>query len=167
VLDGCHLAACVSASAADTYQLAIKGERQDSKIHHRSRGTVNFNLDGLPSELEISGENLAAKMTVDTYWTRSTRKMTDDVSHKNEMNNVTLGIFCNCRTSALGLGMGKAPDLQIELTPQAESAASRSTISISQSRRGGGRGRRNENPGLDSLGLNASSMGTILPIITG
>jgi len=162
-------AASVSASAADTYQLAIKGEKgKIMKFSADMGGALNFNLDGLPvPNSKMTGENLAAKLSVDAYLdTLDAKEDGTTFLTKLMIKNITLGNLLQLSDLG-GIGKGKSPEVQIELSPEGGISAIEVHNLEMPGGAGGAGGMANMIPGLDSMGMNLTSLDTILPIITG
>jgi hypothetical protein len=154
--------------AADSYQLSIKGEKGEiKKFSADVAGTLNLNLDGLPvPNSKISGENIAAKISLDTYFdTLEASGGGTKFLIKLMMKNLTLGGLLQIPDLG-GIGKGKAPEIELDISPQGGIDGVQ-VHNLNLSAGGGeGGGMKNMIPGLDSLG-GMDSLDTILPMITG
>jgi len=153
--------------AADTYQLAIKGEKgKILKFTGDMGGALGFNLDGLPfPNAKMSGENIAAKMRVEAYFD------TQDVSDtgttfliKLLVKNITLGNLLQLPDIG-GMSKNAQPEMLLELSPQ----GGINNIEVHNLNLPGAAGGAMKGliPGLDGMGMDLTSLDSILPMITG
>ncbi len=161
------LAFGVTAYAADAYQLAIKGEKgKILKFSGEMGGALGFNLDGLPfPNAKMSGENIAAKMKVEAYLD------TQDVSDSGPtflikllVKNITLGNLLQLPDLG-GMSKDRQPEILLDLSPQ----GGINNIEVHNLNLPGaaGGGMKGMIPGLDGMGMDLSSLDSILPMITG
>jgi hypothetical protein len=158
----------VTARAADTYQLAIKGEKgKVMKFTADAGGTLNFVLDGLIPNSKISGENLAAKLSIDTYFdTLDAKEDGTTFLVKLMVKNITLGNLLQLPDLG-GIGKGKSPEMKLDLSPEGAISNVEVRNLGMPGAAGGGGGLGGLIPGLDSMGMNLTSLDSILPMITG
>lgn len=155
----------VGAIAQETVTLAIKGTPgKILKYKAEVGGSLSFNLESLPlPNSSMTGDNLMASVTAEAYF--DTIEATDDYNNyevRLMMGDLILGGLLQLPDFS---GEGKIPTLNMDITPQG--AIENIQVSDFEMPGGGGDMLKGMIPGMDSMGLDLTSMDTIMPMITG
>ncbi|HOX29240.1 MAG TPA: hypothetical protein PLQ76_08825 [bacterium] len=160
------LFSAVSATAADTYKLELKGEKgRIMKYTASAGGALDFNLDGLPFPgAKMSGENIAAKINAEAYLdTLVVKKEGASYLVKGTLKNIILGNLLQLPDLG-GISKDAAPQLKLDLSP--EGALSGLEIKNFTLPGGAGDGMKNALPGLGNMGMDLSNLDSLLPMLT-
>ncbi len=153
----------VGATAQETIKIAIKG-KTGQILHYEVEmgGTLSFDLKSLPlPNSNMTGENLMAEISADAYF--DTIDATEDYTSyemRLMMKKLVLGGLLQLPDSGMS---GKTPTVDMDITPQ----GAIENIQVSDMAMPGGDMLKGMLPGMDDMGLDLTSMDTIMPMITG
>lgn len=162
------LVSSFTAFSQDSYTLAIKSEKgKIMKFSNDLGGTLNFTLDELPiPNSKLTGENLAAKINIDTYLdTIDANDKDTKFLIKLMVKNITLGGLLQLPDLG-GISAGKAPEIELDLSPQGGIDGIQ-VRNLGLAAGGDGGAMKNMIPGMDNMGMDLTSLDSILPMITG
>ncbi|HOO57238.1 MAG TPA: hypothetical protein PLN69_10470 [bacterium] len=155
------------AHAQESVVLKIKGqEGQILKYSGNVGGSLTFELDSLPFPgSKLSGENISVRVVADTYFdTTDAGDFGSSYIMKGMIRNIILGELLQLSEIG-GIGSKSAPEFGIELAPNG--AISNLEVLNFEIPESAGGFMQNALPGMDTMGMDLSSLDTILPIITG
>jgi hypothetical protein len=147
--------------------LQIKAEQgKILKYSATAGGSLSFNLDGLPFPgAKMTGDNIAASITIDSYF--DAQDSADEGTTfvvRGLVKNIILGGLLQISDLG-GIGSGPSPSLTVEIAP----TGAIGNVQVQNLQMPGGAGglMKGAIPGMNGMGMDMTSLDTILPIIVG